>query len=126
MSANILVLDDEQNYLLIIDTLLKEQGYSVTTLTDPQMGLAYLEESEVDVVLTDMKMPKLTGQDVLEHVRRTYPHVPVVIMTAFGSVESAVEAMRVGAFDYLTKPFANEELLLTVSKAVQFSGTQTG
>jgi two-component system NtrC family response regulator len=108
MPSNILVLDDERNYLLILDALLSDAGYSVTALHDPELGLAYLEESEVDVVVTDMKMPKLTGQDVLEHVHANYPHIPVLIMTAFGSIESAVEAMRLGAFDYVTKPFSNE------------------
>ncbi|WP_147819989.1 sigma-54-dependent transcriptional regulator [Salidesulfovibrio onnuriiensis] len=124
MAANILVLDDEKNYLLILESILDDEGYNVTTLSDPEMGLAYLEDSEVDVILTDMKMPKLTGQDVLEHCKKNYPHIPVLIMTAFGSVESAVEAMRIGAFDYITKPFANEELLLSLSKAVSYAETQ--
>ena len=121
MPSNILVLDDERNYLLILDALLSDAGYSVTALHDPELGLAYLEESEVDVVITDMKMPKLTGQDVLEHVHANYPHIPVLIMTAFGSIESAVEAMRLGAFDYITKPFSNEQLLLSLSKAVEMA-----
>ncbi len=124
MPANILVLDDEKNYLLILESILEEEGYDVTALSDPEMGMAYLEDSEVDVILTDMKMPKLTGSDVLEHVKKQYPHIPVLIMTAFGSVESAVEAMRIGAFDYITKPFANEELLLSLSKAVSYAETQ--
>ncbi len=121
---NILILDDEQNYLLVLESILGEEDYKVTALGDPEMGLAYLEDSEVDVVLTDMKMPKLTGQDVLEHVKKGYPHIPVIIMTAFGSIEAAVEAMRIGAFDYITKPFSNEELLLTVNKAMSYAQTQ--
>ncbi|WP_243544528.1 sigma-54-dependent transcriptional regulator [Pseudodesulfovibrio tunisiensis] len=124
MSANILILDDEKNYLLILESLLEDEGYNVTALADPEMGMAYLEESEVDVVLTDMKMPRMTGQDVLERVKKNYPHIPVLIMTAFGSIEAAVEAMRIGAFDYITKPFANEEMLLSLSKAVQYAETQ--
>lgn len=124
MSANILILDDEQNYLLILEALLSDEGYTITALSDPETGLAYLDESEVDLVITDMKMPKLTGQDVLEHVKKNFPHIPVIIMTAFGSIESAVEAMKIGAFDYITKPFANEELLLSVTKAAQFARAQ--
>jgi len=124
MATNILILDDERNYLLILEALLTDAGYAVTALDDPEMGLAYLEESEVDVVITDMKMPKMTGQQVLEHVKKAYPHVPVIIMTAFGSIEAAVEAMRVGAFDYVTKPFSNDELMLTVAKAATFAATQ--
>jgi len=124
MSGNILILDDEQNYLLVLDAILSDAGYKVTPLSDPEMGLAFLEESEVDVVVTDMKMPKLTGKDVLDHVKKHYPHIPVLIMTAFGSIEAAVEAMRTGAFDYITKPFSNEELLLSLSKAMQYARAQ--
>lgn len=124
MAANILVLDDEQNYLLVLQSVLEDDGYNVTALSDPEMGLVYLEDSEVDVIVTDMKMPKLTGREVLEHVKKNYPHIPVLIMTAFGSIESAVEAMRIGAFDYITKPFNNEELLLSLSKAVKYAQTQ--
>ncbi len=124
MADSILILDDEQNYLLVLDTILTDAGYKVTALSDPEMGLAFLEESEVDVVVTDMKMPKLTGRDVLDHVKKHYPHIPVLIMTAFGSIEAAVEAMRTGAFDYITKPFSNEELLLSLSKAMQYARAQ--
>ncbi len=124
MSGNILIMDDEQNYLLVLDAILTDAGYKVTPLSDPEMGLAFLEESEVDVVITDMKMPKLTGKDVLDHVKKHYPQIPVLIMTAFGSIEAAVEAMRTGAFDYITKPFSNEELLLSLSKAMQYARAQ--
>ncbi|MBU1229052.1 MAG: sigma-54 dependent transcriptional regulator [Proteobacteria bacterium] len=124
MSGNILILDDEQNYLLVLDAILSDAGYKVTTLSDPEMGLAFLEESEVDVVVTDMKMPKLTGKEVLDHIKKHYSYIPVLIMTAFGSIEAAVEAMRTGAFDYITKPFSNEELLLSISKAMQFARAQ--
>ncbi|WP_022663196.1 sigma-54-dependent transcriptional regulator [Paucidesulfovibrio longus] len=124
MSANILLLDDEKNYLLVLESVLTDEGYSVTALSSPEMGLAYLDDSEVDVIVTDMKMPGMSGQDVLEHVKRNYPYIPVLIMTAFGSIESAVEAMRIGAFDYITKPFNNEELLLSLDKAARFARTQ--
>ncbi len=117
MSANFLLLDDEPNYLLILEALLTDAGYAVTALNDPEMGIAYLDESEVDVVITDLKMPKLSGQEVLEHVKRNFPHIPVLIMTAYGSIENAVEAMKLGAFDYITKPFSNDELLLSAKKA---------
>lgn len=120
-NARILVVDDEKNYLLVMEALLSDAGYSVTTINDPEMALEYLDESEVDVVITDMKMPKLTGQEVLQLVKKRWPHIPVLIMTAFGSIESAVEVMRFGAFDYITKPFANDELLLSVHNAVELS-----
>jgi two-component system NtrC family response regulator len=121
MPAHILVIDDEQNYLLLLDTLLSDEGYSVTTLQDPELALEYLVESDVDVVITDMKMPRVSGQDVLEHIKKNYQHIPVLIMTAYGSIDGAVQAMRCGAFDYIAKPFSNDDLLLSVHKAVKMS-----
>jgi DNA-binding NtrC family response regulator len=121
MSSHILVIDDEKNYLLILETILQDAGFTVTTLNDPELAVAFLEESEVDVIITDMKMPKMSGQEILENARRRYPYIPVIIMTAYGSIDSAVEAMRCGAFDYIAKPFSNDELLLSVSKADQLA-----
>ncbi len=119
--THILLIDDEKNYLLVLETLLGDAGYTVTALSDPESALTFLEDSEVDVVVTDMKMPKISGREVLEHVRKNYPHVPVLIMTAFGSIESAVEVMKFGAFDYITKPFSNDELLLSLQNAAELS-----
>ncbi|MFP4516838.1 MAG: sigma-54-dependent transcriptional regulator [Desulfovibrionales bacterium] len=121
MSSHVLVIDDEKNYLLILETLLQDAGYTVTTLNDPELAIAFLEESEVDVLITDMKMPGMSGQEVLEQVKRKYPYIPVMIMTAYGSIDGAVEAMRCGAFDYIAKPFSNDELMLSVNKANQLA-----
>ena len=118
---HLLVLDDEKNYLLVLEALLTDAGYKVTALNDPETALTFLEESDVDVVITDMKMPKITGAEVLDHVRKNYPGLPVLIMTAFGTIQSAVEVMRTGAFDYIAKPFSNDELLLSVQNAVELS-----
>lgn len=119
--AHLLVIDDEKNYLLVLEALLLDSGYTVTALSDPEAALAFLDESEVDVVITDMKMPRLSGNDVLAHIKKDYPHIPVLVMTAFGSIESAVGVMKMGAFDYITKPFANDELLLSVQNAVELA-----
>ncbi|MFW5489596.1 MAG: sigma-54-dependent transcriptional regulator [Desulfovibrio sp.] len=124
MAEHILIIDDEQNYLLVLQALLEDRGFAVTALPDPETALHFLEESEVDIVITDMKMPKLSGRDVLENVKKNYPYIPVLIMTAFGTIEAAVEAMKIGAFDYISKPFSNEELLLSVTKAAKFASTQ--
>ena len=118
-NAHILIIDDEKNYLLVLQTLLEDEGYTVTALSDPETALAFLQESEVDVVVTDMKMPRITGLDVLERVKKQWPYIPVLIMTAFGTIESAVETMKYGAFDYITKPFSNDELLLSIHNAVE-------
>ena len=119
--THVLIIDDEKNYLLVLEALLLDAGYQVTALNDPETALAFLEDSEVDVVVTDMKMPKITGREVLEHVRRNYPHIPILIMTAFGSIESAVGVMKFGAFDYITKPFSNDELLLSLQNASELA-----
>jgi len=119
--AHILIIDDEKNYLLVLEMLLRDAGYTITALSDPETALAFLEESEVDVIITDMKMPRLSGKDVLMHIKRDYPHIPVLVMTAFGTIESAVDVMKIGAFDYITKPFANDELLLSVQNAAELA-----
>ena len=112
--VHLLLIDDEKNYLLVLETLLTEAGYAVTALNDPETALAFLEESEVDIVITDMKMPRISGREVLERVKKNWPHIPVLIMTAFGSIESAVEAMRYGAFNYITKPFSPSVLVARI------------
>lgn len=119
--AHILIIDDEKNYLLVLQTLLEDEGYKVTAINDPELALTFLDESEVDVVVTDMKMPKVSGEEVLKRVKKEWPHIPVLIMTAFGSIESAVDVMKYGAFDYITKPFSNDELLLSLHNAVELS-----
>ena len=119
--AHLLVIDDEKNYLLVLEALLTDAGYTVTALNDPEAALAFMDESEVDTVITDMKMPKLSGKEVLQHIKADYPSTPVLVMTAFGSIESAVDLMKMGAFDYITKPFSNDELLLSVHNAVELS-----
>ncbi len=121
--THILLVDDEKNYLLVLETLLLDQGYKVTALSDPESALDFLEQSEVDIVISDLKMPKVTGRDILFAVKKKYPHIPILIMTAFGSIESAVDLMRDGAFDYITKPFANEELLVSVKNAALLAQT---
>jgi two-component system NtrC family response regulator len=121
MAAHILVVDDEKNYLLLLETLLSEEGYRVTSLQDPELAVSYLQESDVDILIADMKMPQLSGQELLEHVRQSYPHIPVLIMTGYGSIDGAVETMKCGAFDYINKPFSNDELLLSVAKAAKMS-----
>ena len=114
----ILIVDDERNYLLVLEALLSEEGYQVITAEGARAGLELLQENDLDVVITDMKMPGMDGMEFMEHIRQRQPDLPIIIMTAFGSVEKAVEAMRKGAFDYILKPFKNEELKLTIAKAI--------
>ncbi|MBW2091043.1 MAG: sigma-54-dependent Fis family transcriptional regulator [Deltaproteobacteria bacterium] len=114
----ILVVDDEKNYLVVMSTLLSEQGYEVLTAENGKQALEIIEESDLDLVLTDMKMPKMDGIELVKEIHRINPEQPVIVMTAFGTVEKAVQAMKAGAFDYITKPFQNEELMLNIRKAL--------
>ncbi|MDP3181870.1 MAG: sigma-54 dependent transcriptional regulator [Desulfobaccales bacterium] len=114
----ILVVDDENNYLTVMEALLGEAGYEVLTAQSGPEALKIVGRTDLDLVLTDMKMPKMSGIELLAELHRLYPELPVVIMTAYGTVEKAVQAMKKGAFDYLLKPFKNEEILVTIAKAL--------
>jgi two-component system NtrC family response regulator len=115
----ILVVDDEANYLTVMQALLEEAGYeTLTSLSGPE-ALKAAAQTDLDAVLTDMKMPKMSGIELLGELKHLYPDIPVIIMTAYGTVEKAVEAMKKGAFDYILKPFKNEEILVTIAKALE-------
>ncbi len=114
----ILVVDDESNYLTVMETLLGDAGYEVLTAPSAIEALKIAGAADLDLVLTDMKMPKMTGIELLDQLQHLSPDLPVIIMTAFGTVEKAVSAMKKGAFDYILKPFKNEEILVTIAKAL--------
>ena len=115
----ILIIDDEPNYLLVLEELLSDEGYTVITAETAVQGLETIQANDLDAIITDMKMPGMDGMSLLEQVSAFNPDLPVIMMTAFGSVSNAVEAMKKGAFDYITKPFANDELKLTIKKALE-------
>jgi len=115
----ILVVDDESNYLTVMETLLGEAGYEVLTAPSAIEAMKISAAADLDLVLTDMKMPKMTGIELLDKLQQLQPDLPVIIMTAFGTVEKAVSAMKKGAFDYILKPFKNEEILVTIAKALK-------
>jgi len=115
----ILIIDDEKNYLLVLETLLADAGYEVITSDDASEALEVATSHDLDLVITDMRMPGLDGMEFLAQLRDFQPEIPVIMMTAYATVEKAVEAMKRGAFDYITKPFKNEELILTIRKALE-------
>jgi two-component system NtrC family response regulator len=114
----ILVVDDEKNYLLVLKAILEDEGFEVLTALSGREALAIQKTSDVDLVLTDMKMPSMDGIELLEQVKSVNPDLPVIMMTAHGTVDKAVEAMQKGAYSYLLKPFDNDRLILYVKKAV--------
>ncbi|NCC24778.1 MAG: sigma-54-dependent Fis family transcriptional regulator [Deltaproteobacteria bacterium] len=115
----VLIIDDEAGLRLMLRAVLEDVGYRVDDASDGEKGLASFEAGEYGVVLLDMRMPGMDGMEVLRRILHSAPNQPVVMLTAFGTVGSAVEAMKSGAFDYLTKPADNEELKAVVAKACE-------
>ena len=113
----ILIVDDEKNYPPILSAILKEEGFETLTAFSGKEALEILKDSDVDLVLTDMKMPFMDGIELLERIKDKDPDLPVIMMTAHGTVEKAVEAMQKGAYNYIMKPFDNERLIIYVNKA---------
>ncbi len=114
----ILIVDDEKNYPLILRAVLEEEGFEAMTANSGQEALDIINNSDVDLVLTDMKMPYMDGIELLERVKAKDPELPVVMMTAYGTVEKAVEAIQKGAYNYILKPFDNDTLVVFVKKAI--------
>jgi len=115
----ILIIDDEKNYLVVLEALLSPDGYEIITSDRADDALQLIRETELDLVITDMKMPGTNGMTILEEAIKVDPDMPIIIMTAHGTIEMAVEAMRKHAFDYIEKPFKNDTLMLTVEKALR-------
>src|SRR6187401_2426923 len=116
-SARILVADDEPNLRRVLTAILRREGYDVLQAADGSEAIDLLAEP-LDVVITDLKMPRVDGMEVLRHASAQLPNVPVIMITAFGTVDNAVAAVKAGAFDYLEKPFEQEQIRQIVNKAV--------
>ncbi|MCG6535926.1 MAG: sigma-54 dependent transcriptional regulator [Syntrophales bacterium LBB04] len=115
----ILVVDDELNMRLVLSAMLKKEGFEVATAADGLNALKILKEEECAAVITDLKMPNLDGMGLLSQIVKLYPVTPVIIVTAYGTIATAVDALKKGAFDYITKPFEQEELKNVIQKAVR-------
>ena len=115
----VLIVDDEPNYLIVLSELLSEEGFGVFTAGNGEEALKILGETDIDLIITDMRMPGLDGLGLLKAAKALNPDLPVIMVTAFGEVEMAVAAMKAGAFNYLTKPFNNDELVLNTNKALE-------
>jgi DNA-binding NtrC family response regulator len=121
VSERILLIDDDESIRKVIGYLLEEAGYPAETAATAAEGLQAFRSQRPDLVLTDIKMPRKSGIELLSELKSIDPSVPVIILTAFGTVETAVEAMKRGAADYLTKPISRDELLMTVAKILKMS-----
>jgi DNA-binding NtrC family response regulator len=118
--VKILLVDDEPSILSVLNTLLKEQGFAVTPAMGAEKALEFLRAEPFDLMITDVRMQPIDGLELLKKAKSMQPSLAVIMITAFGSVESAVEAMKVGAYDYVTKPFKVDELMITVQRALEY------
>ena len=117
--AHLLIVDDDTAMRQMLESLFREQGYEVSEASTANAALQLCRDTEYDVVLSDIKMPGKSGIELVGELRQVRPDTPVVLMTAFGSIDSAIESMRAGALDYITKPFEPEVVLLTVERAIE-------
>src|SRR6478752_5503541 len=115
----VLIVDDEPNLRKILSAQLTRDGYDVMTAEDGEQGLAMLKEHHIDLVITDLRMPKVDGMTLLREALKEDRELPIVMITAHGTVDTAVEALKIGAFDYLTKPFDKDNVRQTVAKALK-------
>lgn len=122
MGHTVLVVDDKEMMRDSVSSTLARAGFAVRTASDGRAALREIASKRPDAVVTDLSMPGMSGVDLLGEIRAFDEDLPVILMTAFGTVQTAVEAMKRGAFDYLTKPFEGDELLITIKRAIQHAG----
>ena len=120
--ADILVVDDDRNHLKILQTIIRSWGYQVATADDGTGAVAAAKERPFDLILMDIRMARMSGIEALGQIKDYNPAIPILIMTAYSSVETAIEALKTGAYDYLTKPLDFEVLKLTLARALEHSG----
>src|SRR5215469_9675807 len=116
---SVLVVDDDQEMAAVVCDVLREGGYEAASASTGAEALAMVRRECPDVLISDLRMSGLSGHQLQLELKRVAPNLPVIIITAFGSIQTAVESMKLGAFDYITKPFSNDELLLVVSRALE-------
>ncbi len=117
--ASILIIEDKESMRKMLCKTLETEGYEVDSFGEGQEALDKVKEKQFDLVLTDLKLPNLDGIEVLKNIKEIDPDITVIVMTAFGTIETAVEAMKLGAFDFLTKPFDTEHMVVLVKKAIE-------
>ena len=117
--ATIIVVDDDREMADVLRDVLTEAGYRVLSASSGKEALALMKEQDPDLLITDLRMSGMSGHQLQIELKRIAPSLPVIVITAFGSIPTAIESMKLGAFDYLTKPFGNDELLLVVSRALE-------
>ena len=118
-TIRILTIDDEPVICKGCRVVLSDKGHAVSTCLTGRMGLDAVQKKFFDVILLDLKLPDMDGMDILRAVRKEKPGIYVIVMTGYSTVQTAVEAMKLGAFDYLGKPFSDDELVIAVDRAIE-------
>jgi DNA-binding NtrC family response regulator len=125
MAEQLLVVDDEPNMLRLLKTILMDKtGYEVTTTNNPLEVSKLLQEKAYDLVVSDLKMPLVDGMDLIDIIKKIDPQLPIVIITAYGTLETAEEAVQKGAYDFITKPFRKETILITIKRGLEWKKMQ--
>lgn len=125
MKPRILVVDDEESIREFLEIMLRKEGYEVTCAEDGQAAVEVLKKKSFDLVISDLQMPNMTGMELLDHVKSSSPDTVFMMITAFGTTETAVEAMKLGAYDYITKPFKIDEVRILISHALDSKKLET-
>ena len=118
--AEILLVDDEQGILNTLSILLKSEGFSTTAALGGEKAVEMLQQREFDLMISDIRMAPMNGMELLRIAHEQYPTMVVIMLTAYGQVDTAIEADQLGAFEYVKKPFRTEELLMTIEKALYY------
>lgn len=125
MPEKLLIVDDEPDMLKLLSMIIKEKTpYEAVTTNNPLEALELAKQGDFELIIADLKMPGLDGVELLEAIKRVDEDIPVIIITAYGTVESAMEIMQKGGFDFITKPFKKEQILYTIDKALKWVNLQ--
>jgi two-component system NtrC family response regulator len=115
----ILIIDDNESLRYTLTSVIEEAGFETFAVEDGKKGISEVRTNLYNLVICDMKMPGMDGMQILGEIKNINPDLPVIVLTAFGDIKNAVEAMKQGAHDYLTKPFNNEEMIIIIRKALE-------
>ena len=113
---HILIVDDEKNMRHMLQVMLSREGYIAESAPDGSEGLAMMDGKDFDFILCDIRMPRMDGLDFLKEARKRHPEKTFIMMSAYGTIDTAIEAMKLGAYDYIAKPFKSDEVLLTLKR----------
>ncbi len=121
MAGKILIVDDEVDLLELLELILAEKThYQILTTNNPLEVSALLKEQPIDLLITDLRMPAMGGIELIREVKKSYPDMPVIVITAYGSSQSAEESIAAGAYDYITKPFRKDQIIITINRAMEW------